>query len=122
MKALILALAVVFLGCASSGTGFSNSYPTLDVTNRSGATIRLFLEAKGTTMRIGRAWPGKGCFRLAFLEEGVSARFGLQHQGGNLVWGPIPHIASFGRGFALEINQPNQEIFDLQRIVPAEKC
>lgn len=122
MKALMLSL--MLFGCASSSfeKDFSSPYSTLAVTNRSGSTVRLFLASEGTTTRLGRAWPGKECFKLRFAAKGSPVAFGLQHQGRNLVWSPAIYLVNPEVGFDLEINQPELAIFDILGIMPARKC
>jgi len=124
MKTLILSLSLLLFGCAST-SGFVSeplAYATLATVNRSGGTVRLFMSQAGDVIRLGRVWPGKDCFVLRQAREYAPAFFGIEHLLQGVVWSPTPAYIDPTHGWSLEINQPQQAVFDLLAMTPAEKC
>ena len=123
MKILTLALTFFLLGCASLDTPRGASYPTLEISNRSGSSVRVLLNYQGREYRIGSAFPGKSCFRLNIVPEGASVSFGIRHIAEiNPIWSPFVVPLSKDSGWFLAINQPSQAILDLTNLRFTEKC
>ena len=123
MKVIAFLGLFLFFGCATSGTSTPDSYPTLEVYNNSGSSVRILPDWQGREYRVGSAWPGKSCFRLNFVYENASVAFGIRHIAERVpVWSPFSVPLSSDSGWFLEINQPSQAIFDLNGLLLTEGC
>ena len=121
MKTLLLTLVFIF-GCSYTGSGSPPPYPTLEVHNLSGASVRVFLGYGSGEYKVGSAWPGKSCFNLTQAPDGGSIFFGIKHLAQDVVWAPQSVLLSINHGWRLVIHQPNEAVFDLVRLQPMEKC
>ena len=126
MKALVLALTLACLSCAGASSNSNSApapYPTLEVYNNSGSSVKVFLNHQGREYRIGSAWPGKSCFRLNLVSEGAFVSFGIRHIAEfNATWTPFDVPLSRDSGWFLEINQPSQAVFDLNGLLLTRGC
>ncbi len=121
---LIAFLGLFLLGCATSGDSASpEAYPTLEVYNTSGSSVRIFVSSEGREYPLGSAWPGKSCFRLGFMSRQSAVRFGIRHIAGfDTVWSPAGVFLADDGGLFLGITQPSQAVFDLINLQLSEKC
>ena len=120
MKHILLALTVLLMGCVSTSTT-GKTYDTLDIQNRSGASVRIFAD-DGGVYSLSRAYPGRQCVRLRRSTPVQGIRFGIQHQSRDVVWMQGAFQSTQRQGYYLSINQPNQDYNDVQAIVPSELC
>ena len=70
---------------------------------------------------VGRAYPGVSCLRPRIVSVDV-IMFGIQHQHEPEVWMIGPLANDLGIGWAMEINQPSQAQYDMERVFESERC
>ena len=121
MRYLISSLvALIVLACASTNTGSPRSYNTLEVLNNSGHVIQVFID-NGGTRPLRRVYPGRECIMLpSVLNDNL--RFGVRHIGERVEWMRGYLQTPTNSGWVMEINQSQQIVFDLNRVVPSERC